>query len=108
MVRVLLVLGAGLDLLLGIWLQFWLQSLPIVAWLQPTADGGTTLLNSVGLSAAGAAQNAMDKQFLGLTYFGDAARRLRAVVLAGIGLWSCAGLLVFGARALRGTRTRRF
>lgn len=105
-VRGLFVLGACLDLLLGIWLQFWLQSQPIVAWIQPMPDGVLTILDSAGLSA-GAAQNAMDKQAWGLTFLGDALGGFRTLLLGGIACWSGAALVVTGRLAARGAGSER-
>ena len=89
-VRVLALAGLAWDYLVGVWLQFWLEQLPVELFQVVQPDGIRTVGNLFGIEGAAAA-NALLKQTSRLVFLGD------AWPTACPSLWACAGFLGLAA-----------
>ena len=85
-VRALALVGLAWDYLVGVVLQFWLEHLPVEAFVFVQPDGSRTVGNLFGINGA-AIDNAAVKQTYALAFLGDAWPAACTV------LWSCAGLV---------------
>ena len=108
LVRVLVLAGLAWDYLVGVMLQFWLEHLPVEAYVVAQQDGSITVGNLFGIVGAASA-NAALKQNYGLAFLGDAwpaacTPLWACAVLVGLAAWVSLVVYAFHSEATRGGR----